>query len=312
MNGRKGVMGSRDYILITILYGTLLLGIIFPEASQVMAPTIKYFMMLLLFLSFIRIAPGDVWQSLRATASAIALGGIVRLVLVPVMVYYVIDAVFPWLALPLLLLAGMPTGVAAPFFVSLCRGNISFTLVMAIVTSLLVPFTLPVMVDMVHGMELEYDLLSLGLFLAMIIFVPLIASAVVRGVFPRLLDRLNGGIYPLSLVVIAAVNFGALGRYVPYLRANLDQLIIALITVLLLVAVMVSIGWWTMPGKGWENRMASAGSQLWINNVMLIALAVHLDNPIAAILGALYFVPSYGMVFFFSVRASRAGAPSEA
>lgn len=303
-------MGSRDYVLITVLYGTLLLGIIFPEASQFMAPTIKYFMMMLLFLSFIRIAPGDVWQSLRSTAPAIVLGGIVRLILVPVLVYYAVDALFPWLALPILLLAGMPTGVAAPFFVSLCRGNISFTLVMAIVTSLLVPFTLPLMVDMVHGVTLDYDLLSLGLFLAMIIFIPLIASFVLRGVSPRLLDRVNGVTYPLSLIVIAAVNFGALGRYVPYLQANLDQLVIALVTVLLMTVTMAAIGWWTIPGKGWENRMASAGSQLWINNVMLIALAVHLDDPIAAILGVLYFLPSYGLVFFFSVLAGKDTSPS--
>ncbi len=188
----KGVMGSRDYILIIVLYWTLLLGVLFLTASQLLAPTIKYFMMLLLFLSFIKIAPGDAWHSIRSSTKAIILGGVVRLVL-------------------------------APFFVSLCKGNISFTLVMVIATSLLVPFSLPLIVKIVHGRGLDYDLLSMGLFLAMIIFIPLVSSFVLRRIAPRLLDHLNGVTYPLSLVVIATV----MGRYVPYLWANFDQLIIA-------------------------------------------------------------------------------------
>lgn len=296
-------MGSRDYILLIVLYGTLLLGVIFPTASQLMAPTIKYFMLLLLFMSFIQITPGDVWHSLRLTTTSIVLGILIRLVLAPVLVYYVVNAISPWLALPMLLLAGMPTGVAAPFFMSLCRGNISFTLVMATVTSLLVPFSLPLIVKIVHGTELNYDLTSMGLFLAMIVFIPLISSFVLRGTAPRLIERFNDMTYPLSLVVIAAINFGALGRYVPYLRANFNHLVITVISALILAVMMAAIGWWTIPGKEWEKKMASAGSQFWINNVMLIALAIQLDSPIAAILGVLYFLPAYGMVFFFGTLA---------
>jgi len=296
-------MGSRDYILIGVLCGALLLGVLFPAASQRMAPAIKYLMMALLFLSFIEITPGDVWHAVRSSTPALVRGSLVRLVLAPVLVYGAVHALYPWLALPVLLLAGMPTGVAAPFFVSLCRGNISFTLVMAVVTSLLVPFSLPLIVKIVHGTELHYDLVSMGLFLAVIIFVPLISSFALRSTAPRLLARVNGMSYPLSLVIIAAINFGVLGRHVPYLMANVDHLVITAVTALLLGMVMTAVGWWTILGKGWENRMASAGSQLWINNVMLIALAVHLDSPLAAILGVVYILPYFGLFFFFSTYA---------
>lgn len=49
--------------------------------------------------------------------------------------------------------------------------------------------------------------------------------------------------------------------------------------------------------------MASSGSQVWLNNVLIIALAIQIDQPLAATLSVFYFILLYGFVIFFSVLA---------
>lgn len=302
-------MGRKDLILIAVLYGSLVLGALLPSYSSLVAPSIKYWMMAMLFLSFIKIAPNDVRRSLARNPINLLLGCVIRLIAAPAAAYWITNLLYPELALSMLLLAGVSTGVSSPFFVSLCKGDISFALVMAVMTSLLVPLSLPAMVKFMAGAKLNYDLFSMALFLAVIVFIPLISAFSLRAVAPGILRRVNARAYPISLVVIAMINFGALGRYVPYLKANPDQILLCIILSSGLAVCLALIGWLVSMQKTWSEKVASSGSQTWLNNVLIIALAVHLDNSLAAVLSAAYFLPLYGSVVLFSVMASRRCAP---
>jgi BASS family bile acid:Na+ symporter len=203
------------------------------------------------------------------------------------------------------MLAGASTGVTSPFFTSLCRGNISYCLLMAVVTSLILPLSLPTMVKVLANATLDYDLISMALFLAMIIFVPLIAAFIFRAVAPGMLVSMNRMSYPISLVVVAGINFGALGRYVPYLKSNPEQILYCGIFSIGLAVVLVCLGWFSARSVNWSERVAASGSQVWVNNILIIALAVHMNQPLAATLSAFYLIPLYGFVVMFSVLANR-------
>ncbi|BHH83606.1 bile acid:sodium symporter family protein [Desulforhopalus sp. 52FAK] len=298
-------MGRKDYILIAVLYGSLISGVFFPHISEQVSPYIKYLMMTMLFLSFIKISPKDVGDAIVSNWQGLILGFILRLCIVPILAYYVTLMIYPPLALPILLLAGVSTGVSSPFFMSLCKGNISYCLVMAVTTSLFVPISLPFMVNTLAKSSLNYDLLSMAIFLATVIFVPLIAAFSCRKISPKLLEQINRKGYPIALVVIAAINFGALGRYVPYLQANPAQILYCALFSLGLGVTLSFIGWMSEKGKHWPDRVAAAGSQTWVNNVLIIALAIQIDQPLAATLSVFYFIPLYGSVVFFTVLANR-------
>ncbi|WP_167506057.1 bile acid:sodium symporter family protein [Desulfosediminicola flagellatus] len=298
-------MGKKDYILIAVLYGSLLAGVVFPEASSTVSESIKYLMMTMLFLAFIKISPADVGRALMSNWVGMIWGTLLRLIITPAVAYWVTLAVYPPLALPILLLAGASTGVSSPFFTSISRGNISYCLVMAIATSLLLPLSLPVMVKVLSDTTLNFDLTAMAMFLAMIIFVPLGAAFVLRGLVPGLLKPMNRMSYPISLVVITGINFGALGRYVPYLKANPEQILYCAICSIVFALAMAPLGWYSTRSRNWADQIAASGSQIWINNILIIALAVHIDQPLAATLGAFYMIPYYGFVVFFSVMANR-------
>ena len=302
-------MGKKDYILIAVLYGSLLVGILFPGPSAAVSGTIKYLMMIMLFLAFIKISPADVGRALMSNWGGMIWGSLLRLVIAPALAYWATLAWYPPLALPILLLAGASTGVSSPFFTSLCRGNISYCLVMAVVTSLILPISLPIMVKVLAHATLDYDLAAMALFLAMIIFVPLGAAFVFRALAPELLDPMNRMGYPISLVVVAGINFGALGRYVPYLKTNPEQILYCAVFSIGLALVMALLGWCSARTRNWADRVAASGSQVWVNNILVLALAVYMNQPLAATLSVFYLIPLYGVVVFFSVLANR-GEPA--
>jgi BASS family bile acid:Na+ symporter len=300
-------MGKKDYILIAVLYGSLLIGIFFPGPSATVSGIIKYLMMTLLFLAFIKISPADVGRVLMSNWAGIIWGTLLRLVISPAAAYWVTLALHPHLALPILLLAGTSTGVSSPFFTSLCRGNISYCLVMAVVTSLILPISLPVMVKVLAHATLDYDFTDMALFLAMIIFVPLGAAFVFRMLAPGLLEPMNRMSYPISLLVVAGINFGALGRYVPYLKTNPEQILYCAVYSIGLALVQAFLGWSTTRTRTWADRVAASGSQVWVNNILIIALAVYMNQPLAATLSVFYMIPFYGFVVYYSVLANRRG-----
>jgi len=228
-----------------------------------------------------------------------------RLVIAPAAAYWVTRVLYPPLALPILLLAGASTGVSSPFFTALCRGNISFCLVMAVVTSLILPISLPVMVNVLAHSTLDYDFAAMALFLAMVIFVPLGTAFVCRVLVPQLLEPVNRMSYPISLVVVAGINFGALGRYVPYLKTNPKQIFYCAVYSIGLALVLALLGWSSTRNRSWADRVAASGSQVWVNNILIIALAVYMNQPLAATLSVFYLIPFYGVVVFFSVLANR-------
>jgi BASS family bile acid:Na+ symporter len=298
-------MEKKDYILIAVLYGSLLVGIFFPGPSAAVSGTIKYLMMTMLFLAFIKVSPADVGRALLSNWVGMIWGTLLRLVVAPAVAYWVTLASYPPLALPILLLAGASTGVSSPFFTSLCRGNISYCLVMAVVTTLILPISLPAMVKVLAHATLDYDLTAMALFLAMIIFVPLGVAFVFRTLAPGMLGVVNRMSYPISLVVVAGINFGALGRYVPYLKTNPEEILYCAVYSIGLALVLALLGWSSTRTRNWADRVAASGSQVWINNILIIALAVYMNQPLAATLSVFYLIPFYGFVVFFSVLANR-------
>lgn len=303
-------MGKKDFILIAVLYGSLLTGIVFPGPSSAVSGCIKYLMMAMLFLAFIKISPANVVNALRLNWTGMLWATLLRLVITPALTYWVTLALYPPLAFPALLLSGASTGVSSPFFASLCRGNISYCLVMAVVTSMVLPFSLPLMVRVLANTTLDFDLADMALFLTIIIFVPLVIAFAFRSLAPGLLRHVNRMSYPISLMVVAGINFGALGRYIPYLKTNPEQIVYCMICSFVLALLLALLGWGGARSRNWSERVAASGSQVWINNILIIALAIHINQPLAATLSVFYLLPLYGFVVFFSVLATKVDAAS--
>lgn len=287
------------------MYSSLLAGIFLPTPSAAIAGSIKYLMMMMLFLAFVKISPAEIVTAITRNWSSMLGGVVISLIFAPALAYGLSLLLYPPLALPMLLLAGAATGVSAPFFTSICKGNISYCLMMAIATSAILPVSLPLMVRLLADTRLDFDLAAMAVFLAMVIFVPLLLAILLRKLAPGLLETVNSSSYPISLAVLTGINFGALGKYVPYLQANPGQVLLCVLFAIALALLLAIIGWWFSRAGNWPDKMAASGSQAWVNNILIIALAVHMNNALAATLAAVYLIPYYGLVVGYNLLHRR-------
>ena len=138
---------KNDLILLLVIFCSMGAGIGFPNLGKVFLPYPLYLMMFLLFISFLKIEFFEVLQNIKKTTSIILLLCLLKLLIIPVGLFFLAQAIWPEYALPVLLLSGISTGVVAPFVSVLLNATTSLVLMMVVISSLIAPFTLPALVE---------------------------------------------------------------------------------------------------------------------------------------------------------------------
>ena len=307
-------MSSKEIILLTVITLASVAGVVWPEPAALISPYLSYLMGCMLFFSFLKIQPRDVWSAMEQRPGALVVLGVLKLFIIPALVYLLARLLVPEYALALLLVSGTATGVTAPFFTSVAGGNVALTLVMAAGGNLVLPFSLPLMCRIMAGRSFEFDMIGMALLLMAIIFTPLAVVWIGRLIVPRVLEEINRRSYFLSLLVMSFINFGAFGRYADYLTGNPSQVLFATLISWVLFFIHLVMGWLVFRSGPSQDRLAAMGSLIWLNNVLIIVLGAELGDPLTSVLAAIYFIPLFISVAFvgpvdrfFTNRREKAG-----
>ena len=172
--------------------------------------------MVLLFLSFLSIPMESILQAARGYGLRLCGWVVLKLVILPVGLFYLTRAIYPEYALTALLLGGISSGVVSPFFSTLLKANTALVIVMVTASSILVPFTLPVLVRTLAGQTLVISLPAMVRLLAQVIFAPLVAAELVRFLSSRTAERISRNHYVLSLALCIAIILGVVSRYADF------------------------------------------------------------------------------------------------
>lgn len=297
------MFSPRDFLLLTVSFVSLLAGVLAPGACAPLQPYPVFFMMLLLFLSFLSIRISRIWEAARQSPGRIAWFLIFRLVLFPVAVALLFRLIWPAYSLSALLLSGISTGAVAPFFANLLQANMALVLVVVAASSLLVPFTLPPLVALLFGQSMEIPLLDMMRLLAMVIFIPLAAAEALKRTAPRLADRIRLQQFTLSLILFAMTNLSIFSKYADFFRQNLSLLADSLSAAFLVGVLCLAAGWLAAWRWRLEDRLAAVIS-LWIMNyILVIVFSAQFFSPLEPTVAALYTLPFYALVI--PVRAWR-------
>ena len=126
-------------------------GIGLPEFGRIFAPYPLYFMMFQLFFSFLKIDFLQVFNEARKKAFILFILCFFKLCIIPIILFFLTQTLWPEYAVPVLLLSGISTGVVAPFISGLLGASTLLVLMMVVVSSLLAPFSLPALVSLLVG-----------------------------------------------------------------------------------------------------------------------------------------------------------------
>jgi BASS family bile acid:Na+ symporter len=296
-----------DLILLLVLFASMAAGIAFPAATEALRTYPLYVMMFLMFLSFMTIRPEDIFDTLKKSLGEVALMSFLKLAVLPVAVYAIFRLFYPDYAAGALLLAGVSTGVVAPFISTLVGADGALVLIMVVVTSPLVPLTLPLLVKVLLAAEMELPFVPMMMNLALVVIVPILCVELMKRFFQRALAAMEKRRYPLSLCCFALINIGIFSKYSAFFRQKPQTILEAALVASALALVLGAAGMLILPKKPAHIRIASAISMANINNVLIIVFAARFFGPLEPTLAAIYMIPFFAVILPMRLYIRREG-----
>jgi len=286
----------RDLILVFVIYSSLLTGILFPKAGEIFQPFPLYCMMSLLFLSFLSFSIADILQTIRSQSLVIVCFLFIKMILLPAAVFFLFRAFWPAYSLSALLLTGISTGVVAPFISSLLQANTPLVLVVVVPSSLLVPFTLPALVDFLCSQSMDLSLWAMMRLLLVVIFVPVLLAQIVKRISLGLAGYLGQYQFPISLFLFAITNMGIFSKYSSFFYQEPMTIVMAMVMAFILGALYLLVGILLSWGRPVEDQLAVIICLGIINNVLVIVFSSQFFTPLEPTVAAMYMIPFFALI----------------
>ena len=289
-----------DILLILVVISSMAAAIIFPDFGSRFKGLPFYCLMIIFFLSYLSIDLTSVWKALKGHSAQILVFTVMKLVVLPVILYFVFYFIAPHYALSALLLTGVSAGVIAPMISNMVRGNSALVLVVVVITSALAPFTLPALIKMVVAKEVAISFISMLRMLATVIFIPIIIVEIIRFVLPKLVVPILRIQFPVSLLLFTLINLGVFYRYAFFFKKEPSVIIMAIVVAFVLAAIYFVVGILFFRKGPVEDQLAGAVMLANLNNVLVIVFSSELFGPVEPLVAAMYLFP-----FFFIVLPLR-------
>ncbi|MDZ7699661.1 MAG: bile acid:sodium symporter [Deltaproteobacteria bacterium] len=288
---------TNDLILILVVFSSMFTGIYFPDATSLFQPYPVYAMMFLLFLSFISIDMRSVWDLIQKSWGTVLWLSVLKMLILPVGIYFLFKVFYPPYALAALLVTGISTGVVAPFISTLVGANGPLVLILVVVSSLVVPFTLPALIKILLEREIQISLLAMMRVLFMVVFIPAFLVEVSRRLIPGTLKRLQRAGFYMSLGCFTVVNLGVFSKYGLFFRQNPATILEAAIVAMILAIIYFILGIVVVYKAPLKDQLASIIGFANMNNVLVIVFAAEFFSPLEPTLAAVYILPFFGIIF---------------
>ncbi|MBN8216666.1 MAG: bile acid:sodium symporter [Spirochaetes bacterium] len=282
-----------------VMLTMLVVGLGVPAIAAFLNPLLLYILMVVLFFNFLRIDFGVLLDEVRSWPYQLYLAAY-TLLLFPVGIFYFgmgITRAFglpPEIPLAVLLYFASPTAAVAPTLALVFKGRFERTLLNLILTSLLVPFTLPFLVWALRGETVRIDYLHMAERLTLMVFVPFVASLFARRVLPGFTAKVSPYAPSFSIAFLSLLTIGGMAGVRPVLMNETGKvaLVLVLITGLMVVAFIVS--WFLSFKKDRADRLTVSLATTWINVTLTLVVAQEFFRqtaPLVVVIIALSFIP---------------------
>lgn len=255
--------------ILVILLG-IILGLVFPEPLRVLNTYSTQLLILVFFFSSLRLSLNEVvsyakdWRMLVITS-------LYMLVIMPFALWLPTSFLSQEWSVALLILGAMPTGMTIALMAEFFGGKTSLALVITTITSLLAPFTIPLVTKVAVGQSVDIDVIRMFWSLFLTIVAPFVLAMLVKRATPTFIEKHDGIWRNLSVAAfgvlitgIVASTQGGGGMIFTLRDAWMMGLSMALLGVMTWSAFYI-VRWRPAP-----DRMTIALCMLYLNNTLAL------------------------------------------
>lgn len=299
-------MRKQDAVFVISTFCSMILGVFMPFAAEPLRWVPRATMLTLLFVGFLSIDGRDVWRSIVRSPGAIVMLAALKLCVMPVACWAVFSLCVPEYALAAALLGGSSTAVVAPFYAFLVQADFVLVLAGLVVTSLLLPFVLPLVLALLGMMGLEQggaqfdlDVWAMTANLAVMTIVPFVGAQFLRQRSPKITE----GVLRRRLVLFTGCascgNVAVFSQYSSTILQSPQYLLTALgcafLAALVFFVLSAGVSFWLSPVK----QLAFVISCVAMNNVLMLIISVEFFTVTEALFAAMYTAPFLLSIFAF-------------
>lgn len=245
---------------------------------------------MMLFLVFLKIDAIEILEKISNYRLMIFIATVYMLV-IPLLFFSVTTIFSKELAIGILLLTAMPAGVSTPALTDILKGNISLAMSIVVVTQLIAPFTVPLLFWIVGTTGLEINKLQVFKDIAILVFVPLILSQVLKRYFPVTINKNLHLVTSSNIILLFAFVYVAISSQSDIILDNPVSLIWKTVILYLVFIILHCIGYLLCYKENKENKIALAVTSAYMNNGLAIVLAATYFGPEILVLMVLSEIP---------------------
>lgn len=283
----------------------MLLGAMVPDLGKKLSFIPAICMIIQLLLSFLTTTDPDTpldTKIIKDNTKFLAL----KMFIIPLISWGVFKLFMPDYALGALLLSGAAVGVMAPVLTLMVAGDIIFCIGAVILSSLIMPFSLPLISGLVTSLSGAYleglwgPFLKSGIFLFISMLIPFSLAKFIWWQKSAWAEAILEKRYSISLLAGCLANFIIFSQFSRELRENLHVLMDGLIAAFFLALILFILGLVFSSRKNSQIYLSQTISIVSINSVLTTITAAQFFSLNEVIFGALYSLPFFCAILPYS------------
>jgi predicted Na+-dependent transporter len=272
------------------LLAGIVAGLFFPVYNDFMMSLVKPMLMLMLFFVFLKTDALHIIEAIKDYKLMLYITCIYMLIM-PVIFYFLVNLFDPRLAVAILLLTAMPAGVSSPTLTDIVKGNIPLSMSIVIITSLIAPFTVPLLFGVLKSNSLPVDLLALFRDLALIVFLPMLVSQIIKRYFPAAIIKQQHLFTSFNVILLFILVYAVMGSQSEMIITDIRKILWQVIFLYIVFILLHIAGYLMAFRQNKENKVTIAIGAAYMNNGMAIVLAATHFDPSVMILMVLSEIP---------------------
>lgn len=283
---------TQKFSLVMII--TLVIGICFQDLAAIANPCIKILLMSAIYLSLLKIdfivLKKELQRPFLQLYIVIFTNFLLPIVLFLIMkpACFILHLDNQW-AIGVLVLYGSSTASLSPALCILMKGHVERAVLNCLFSSLLVPFSLPLIIRLMNDASFQLNINSLMIDLIIMITVPLIATIFTKIFFDKLRQKSLPYIAPISVIILSIIVLGCVDGLTKVIINDPTKLLVGLIISYTMVFLSFTLGWLFAFKGSIQDRTTLAIFSAWPN----VGLVIVISN--------LYFKETYPLILLFAV-----------
>ncbi len=256
-----------------IVLAALMAGLFFADTFVALNPYTTLFLQIIFLLTSLKLDLKEVMKEAK-DIKMVVLSTLFMLLILPAITFIIANQISPSLAIPLMLLAAMPSGMTSPLLAEVVGGKQSLALVLTITTSLLAPFTIPLVINVFAGTAVTVSAMTMFTSLFTVIVIPFAIAQIIRHFWHRQLKITFFTFKPISLLLLGLLIAGAVAKQSSIIFQSIGPaMLIQIVVLFIFVALLLIAGYHVSFWRNCSDRLTIAVCLTFLNFTLAIYLA---------------------------------------